>query len=67
MSDTESIHSSSFSFQTECRIVAEMTESTPYTGLCWGNLMERDHLEDPGVDGMLILRLIFRKWDGGKD
>ena len=27
-----------------------------------GNLRERDHLEDPGVDGMMIiLRWIFRK------
>ena len=26
---------------------------------------KRDHLEDPGVDGRKILRLIFRKWDGG--
>jgi hypothetical protein len=22
-----------------------------YTGFCWGNLRERDHLEDGGVDG----------------
>jgi len=29
----------------------------------WGNLMERDHLEDSGVDGRKILRWIFRKWD----
>jgi hypothetical protein len=28
-----------------------------------GNLRERDHLEDPGVDGRAILRGIFTKWD----
>jgi len=26
-----------------------------------GNLKERVHMEDPGVDGRLILRWIFRK------
>ena len=35
------------------------------TGFWWGNLRDRDHLEDPGVDGMIILRWIFRKWDLG--
>jgi len=29
--------------------------------------MERDHMEDPDVDGNVILRQIFRKWDGGLD
>jgi hypothetical protein len=25
---------------------------------------ERDHLEDTGIDGKIILRSIVRKWDG---
>jgi len=36
-----------------------------YTGFWWGNLRERDHLGDPDVDGWVILRRIFRKWDVG--
>ena len=35
-----------------------------YTGLWWGNLKERDHLEGLGVDGRIILRWIYRKWFG---
>jgi hypothetical protein len=31
----------------------------------WGNLRKRDHLEDSGVDGRIILKRILRKWDGG--
>ena len=34
-----------------------------YTGFCWGNLREKDHLGDPGADGKKILRWMFRKWD----
>jgi hypothetical protein len=30
-----------------------------------GNLRERDHLGDPGVDGRITLRWIFGKWDVG--
>jgi len=26
---------------------------------------EIDYLENPGVDGRIILRWIFRKWNGG--
>ena len=32
-----------------------------------GGLSERDHLEDLGVDGRLILKFIFKKWDLGMD
>ena len=34
------------------------------TGFWWGNLRERDHWGDPDVDGRIILRCIFRKWEG---
>jgi hypothetical protein len=29
-----------------------------YTGFWWGDLMERDHLEDLGADGRVILKWI---------
>jgi len=36
-----------------------------YAAFWWGNMKERDHLEDLGVDGRIILRWNFRKWDVG--
>ena len=36
-----------------------------YTGFRWLYLRERDHLEEPDIDGKMILRLIFRKLDVG--
>jgi hypothetical protein len=35
-----------------------------YTGFWWGSLREGDHWGDPDVDGRIILRGIFRKWEG---
>jgi len=34
------------------------------TGFWWGNLRERDHWVDRDVDRRIILRWIFRKWEG---
>jgi len=36
-----------------------------YTDFWWGNLREKIHLRDQGLDGRITLRWIFRKWDVG--
>ena len=33
------------------------------TEFWWGNLRERELSGEPGVDGKIILRWIFRKWE----
>jgi hypothetical protein len=35
------------------------------TGFWWGNLKKREHWGDPGVDGRIILRWVFRTWEMG--
>ena len=35
-----------------------------HIGFWLENLMEKGHLEDPGID-RIILKWIFRKWDVG--
>ena len=35
-----------------------------HSTVLWGDLSERNQLEDLGIDGRIILRWIFRKSDG---
>jgi hypothetical protein len=37
-----------------------------HTGFWWGNLREGGHLENPGVDGRIILKWMFEMWSGGR-
>jgi hypothetical protein len=34
-----------------------------HTGFWWGKLREREQLEDPGIDGRIVLKKMFRKWN----
>jgi hypothetical protein len=36
-----------------------------HTGFWWKDLLERSHLEDLRVGEKIIIKLIFKKWDGG--
>jgi hypothetical protein len=35
-----------------------------HTGFRWGKLWERDHVEDLDINWSIILKWIFKKWDG---
>jgi hypothetical protein len=36
-----------------------------HSGFWWVNLRERAHSKDPGIDGKIILKLIFKQWNAG--
>jgi hypothetical protein len=35
-----------------------------HTGFWWGHLRERDHLEDLGADGRIVLKFVFKECEG---
>jgi hypothetical protein len=43
--------------------VARRGKRDMHTGVWWEDLREGDYLGDPGVDGRIILKWIFKKWD----
>jgi hypothetical protein len=45
--------------------VAHMGKEEAYTGFWCENVREGDQMVDPGLDGRIILRCIFREWDVG--
>jgi hypothetical protein len=44
-----------------------MCREMMHTGFWCGGLREGVNLEDPGLDGKIILECILKKWDGGMD
>ena len=46
------------------RWVGHVARMKMHTGCWWGDLRKRYHFEDLGLGGKVILKWIFKKWDG---
>jgi hypothetical protein len=46
------------------RHVGRIGRQEVHTGFWWGKLRKGDHSEDPGIDGRVTLKWIFKKWNG---
>jgi hypothetical protein len=46
--------------------VAPIGVKEVHTLFWWGNLRERDHVEDPGIDGRIMLSRFFKMCNGGR-
>ena len=49
----------------QARHVASVGDRRAAYRVLVGNLRKRDHLEDLGLHGRIILKWIFKKWDAG--
>jgi hypothetical protein len=38
-----------------------------HTGFWWGNLRERDQLQDLDLQGRILSKRIYKRWDGDMD
>jgi hypothetical protein len=47
--------------------VIRMGDSRLHTRFRWADLREEDHREDLDVDGTIIFKLTFKKWDRGHE
>ena len=55
--------------QEECdrRDMKHVWKKEVQTRVEWGNMKGRGHLKDLDLNGRIILKRIFKKWDGGMD